>query len=65
MIFLEKNTQMLTIIPVAIILTLLVKGISTYIQTAILTDVGQRIIADTQIKMFLTFWLMMEHLARK
>ena len=52
MIFLEKDTQMLTIIPIAIILTLLVKGISTYWQTAILTDVGQRIIADTQIKMF-------------
>ncbi|MDC0031936.1 ABC transporter ATP-binding protein/permease [Pelagibacteraceae bacterium] len=52
MIFLEKDAQMLTIIPIAIILTLLVKGISTYWQTAILTDVGQRIIADTQIKMF-------------
>ena len=52
MIFLEKNTQMLTIIPIAIIITLLIKGISTYWQTAILTDVGQRIIADTQIKMF-------------
>ena len=52
MIFLDKNTQMLTTIPIAIIITLLIKGISTYWQTAILTDVGQRIIADTQIKMF-------------
>ena len=52
MIFLDKNTQMLTVIPIAIIITLLIKGISTYWQTAILTDVGQRIIADTQIKMF-------------
>ena len=52
MIFLDKNTQMLTIIPIAIIITLLIRGISTYWQTAILTDVGQRIIADTQIKMF-------------
>jgi subfamily B ATP-binding cassette protein MsbA len=52
MIFLDKNTQMLTIIPIAIIITLLIKGISTYWQTAILTDVGQRIIADTQVKMF-------------
>ena len=52
MIFLEKNTQMLTLIPIAIIVTLFVKSISTYWQTAILTDVGQRIIADTQIKMF-------------
>ncbi len=52
MIFLDKNTQMLTVIPIAIIITLLIKGISTYWQTAILTDVGQRIIADTQVKMF-------------
>ena len=52
MIFLDKNTQMLTIIPIAIIITLLIKGISTYWQTAILTDVGQRIVADTQVKMF-------------
>ena len=52
MIFLEKDSQMLTVIPIAIIITLLIKGIATYWQTAILTDVGQRIIADTQVKMF-------------
>lgn len=51
-IFLERDNQMLMVIPIGIILTLLVKGIATYIQTAILTEVGQRIIADTQIKMF-------------
>ena len=51
-IFLDRDAQMLAIIPIVIIATLLVKGIATYIQAAILTEVGQKIIADTQIKMF-------------
>ena len=51
-IFLDRDAQMLAIIPIVIIATLLVKGVATYIQAAILTEVGQKIIADTQIKMF-------------
>ena len=51
-IFLERDAEMLVIIPVVIIITLFIKGVATYIQAAILTEVGQRIIADTQIKMF-------------
>ena len=51
-IFLERDSSMLIIIPLAIILTLLIKGIATYIQVSLLTEVGQKIIADTQIKMF-------------
>ncbi len=51
-IFLEKDTTMLVIIPVAIIVTLLLKSLATYMQTAILGEVSQQIIADTQIKMF-------------
>lgn len=51
-IFLEKDNTMLIIIPVAIIVTLLLKSFATYMQTAILGEVAQQIIADTQIKMF-------------
>ncbi len=51
-IFLEKDNTMLVIIPVAIIVTLLLKSFATYMQTAILGEVAQQIIADTQIKMF-------------
>jgi len=51
-IFLERDSSMLIIIPLAIILILLIKGIATYIQVSLLTEVGQKIIADTQIKMF-------------
>ncbi len=51
-IFLEKDNTMLVIIPIAIIITLLLKSFATYMQTAILGEVAQQIIADTQIKMF-------------
>ena len=51
-IFLEKDNTMLVVIPVAIIVTLLLKSFATYMQTAILGEVAQQIIADTQIKMF-------------
>jgi subfamily B ATP-binding cassette protein MsbA len=51
-IFLEKDSTMLMIIPIAIILTLLLKSFATYMQSAILGEVAQQIIADTQIKMF-------------
>ena len=48
-IFLERDAEMLVIIPVVIIITLFIKGVATYIQAAILTEVGQRIIADTPV----------------
>ena len=51
-IFLDRDAEMLIIIPIVIVVTLFIKGIATYIQASILTEVGQRIIADTQIKMF-------------
>jgi len=51
-IFLDRDEKMLVLIPIAIILTLLIKGIASYIQVYLLTVVGQQIIADTQVKMF-------------
>ena len=51
-IFLDKDESMLLLIPIAIILTLFVKSIATYIQIIILNGVAQNIIADTQIKLF-------------
>ena len=51
-IFLDRDEKMLILIPLAIILTLLIKGIASYIQVYLLTVVGQQIIADTQVKMF-------------
>ena len=51
-IFLDRDEKMLVLIPIAIIITLLIKGIASYIQVYLLTVVGQQIIADTQVKMF-------------
>ena len=51
-IFLEKDAKMIVLIPLGIILILLIKGIATFLQASIITEIGQKIIADTQIRMF-------------
>ncbi len=51
-IFLNKDEAMIIIIPLAIIFTLLIKSLATYVQIVILNGVAQNIIADTQIKLF-------------
>ena len=51
-IFLEKDAKMIILIPIGIILILLTQGIATFFQTSILTEIGQKIVAETQIKMF-------------
>ena len=51
-IFLEKDATMIWLIPLGVIGILFIKGIATYFQISILTEVGQKIVADTQIKMF-------------
>tara|TARA_B100000780_G_scaffold41654_1_gene25906 strand:+ start:493 stop:2220 length:1728 start_codon:yes stop_codon:yes gene_type:complete len=66
-IFLNQDAQMVWIIPLAIIGILFIKGIATFFQVSILTEVGQKIIADIQIKMFakITYadlgWLQINH----
>ena len=44
-IFLEKDESMLLMIPIAIILTLLIKSVATYIQVVLLNGVAQNVIA--------------------
>ena len=51
-IFLDKDESMLLLIPIAIIITLFIKSVATYIQIILLNGVAQNIIADTQIKLF-------------
>ena len=66
-IFLERNAQMVVLIPLGVIGILLIKGLATFFQVSILTEVGQKIIADIQIKMFtkITYadlgWLQINH----
>ena len=66
-IFLERNAQMVVLIPLGVIGILFIKGLATFFQVSILTEVGQKIIADIQIKMFtkITYadlgWLQINH----
>jgi ATP-binding cassette, subfamily B, bacterial MsbA len=45
-IFIKKNGQMLRWIPLAVIALYLLKGICNYVQTILMSFIGQRIIAD-------------------
>ncbi len=51
-IFINKDKQMLKIIPLAIIAIAIVNAAASYIQTILMRKVGQRLIADVQIDMF-------------
>jgi subfamily B ATP-binding cassette protein MsbA len=51
-VFLEKRTDLLWLIPGAVVLAALVKSAATYMQAAIMNRVGQRIIADIQNQLF-------------
>jgi len=51
-IFLEKNAEMLKWIPLAIILIYLVKGGCSYLQTILMSFIGQRIIADLRNQLY-------------
>jgi subfamily B ATP-binding cassette protein MsbA len=51
-VFVARDTAMLYLVPLAVILAALIKGIATYFQGVLLNYVGQRIISDLQIKLF-------------
>jgi subfamily B ATP-binding cassette protein MsbA len=51
-IFFEKNSAMLLIIPVGIILLVVVKGVFDYLQAYLMGFVGQRVIADIRNLVF-------------
>ena len=51
-IFINKDESLLMIIPLAIFLIALIKGISSYIQSVMMSFVGYKIVADLQNDMF-------------
>ena len=51
-IFIDKNESLILIIPLAILLIAVVKGISSYIQSVLMSFVGYRLVADLQCDMF-------------
>jgi subfamily B ATP-binding cassette protein MsbA len=51
-VFVERNVTMLYLIPIAVIVSALVKGGANYGQGVLMSHVGQRIISDLQVRLF-------------
>ena len=51
-IFINKDKSLLVIIPLAIFLIALIKGLSSYIQSVMMSFIGYKIVADLQNDMF-------------
>ena len=51
-IFLEKNAQMLIVLPIAILIISISKGTASYFQSILMNFIGFRIVADVQSEMF-------------
>ncbi len=51
-VFVAHDERLLLIIPLAVILLALVKGLANYWQAVLMTTVGQRVVADIQLALF-------------
>src|SRR3972149_12002902 len=51
-VFIKKNSLMLTWIPLGVMALYLFKGICTYVQTILMSYIGQRVIADLRNKLY-------------
>jgi subfamily B ATP-binding cassette protein MsbA len=51
-IFIDKDPMMLWLVPTGVIVVTIVKSLADYAQSMLMAFVGQRIIADTQVRMF-------------
>ncbi len=51
-VFVQRNETLLLVIPAAVIILAVVKGFAGYGQSVLMTTVGQRIVADIQLKLF-------------
>ena len=51
-VFLQKDTAMLALVPLAVLALALVKGIASFFQDRMMADAGNRIVADVQARLF-------------
>jgi subfamily B ATP-binding cassette protein MsbA len=51
-VFVKHDEFLLWVIPVAVIVLALVKGLANYWQSVVMTTVGQRVVADIQLSLF-------------
>lgn len=52
LLFLDKDPDMLVLIPIAVIVIMTAKALATYGQTVLISYVGERVMADTQRNLF-------------
>ena len=51
-VFLQRDTTMLALIPVAVLGLALLKGIASFVQDRMMADAGNRVVADVQKRLF-------------
>jgi ATP-binding cassette, subfamily B, bacterial MsbA len=51
-VFLQRDAQLLLVIPVTVIALALIKGVANYVQQVLMTTAGQRVVADIQLALF-------------
>lgn len=51
-IFLKKNADMLVLVPIAVIVIYIVKGVCSYTQIILMSFIGQRVVADLRNKLY-------------
>ena len=51
-VFVERVPAMLVVVPLVLVVVAFLRGGATYLQSILMHGVGQRIIADTQVKMY-------------
>jgi subfamily B ATP-binding cassette protein MsbA len=51
-VFIARDARLLLIIPLAVILLAIAKGLAGYWQSVLMTTVGQRVVADIQLSLF-------------
>lgn len=51
-IFLKKNADMLVLMPIAVIVIYIIKGVCSYTQTILMSFIGQRVVADLRNKLY-------------
>tara|TARA_Y100000590_G_scaffold91872_1_gene103796 strand:- start:794 stop:2551 length:1758 start_codon:yes stop_codon:yes gene_type:complete len=51
-VLINSNKQMLIIIPLAVIVTTIIKGLATYIHTIKMSSIAHKVISEMQLKMF-------------
>lgn len=51
-VFTERDPYWTMMIPIAVVIVVVIKGVATYFESTLMTGFGERVIADTQIRLY-------------